>query len=174
MTTLNSNSFVRNRFDGYPLFRMNTATVKCWLIGGVLRRQLANTVAKTWKTGVVMLSPTLYAIGTVDPRGNPSSLSPPFKKFEMWQVCNKPSVRYSECACRHYYDPEVQGPWHLRDKERGADIHHPHCQFSRTAAAGWTQDYKSAVARKRAGMSAQARPDEWVRTRQKLLHGPHG
>ena len=156
-------------YDGFPMFRMNSAMVKYWIAGGILRRRLADTVAKTWRTGVVMLNPTLYAVGLVDPRGIASDLAPPFRQFEMWQVCNAPSVKYGECVCRHFYDPEVQGPWSQREKERGMDIHHPHCQFERTAVAGWKHGMKSAVNRRNQGLRAQTRPDEWVRTRRELI-----
>ncbi|MGB1274194.1 MAG: hypothetical protein ACPG77_00475 [Nannocystaceae bacterium] len=166
---MSADIFVRGEYDGFPLFRMNRDVVRYWIAGGMLRRQLASVVSKTWKTGVVMLNPSLYAVGTVDPRGVASDLPPPFKgPFEMWRVCNAPSVRYNECACRNYYDPEVGGPWHLRDKERGRDIHHPHCQFERTAVEGWSRDYHSATKRAEAGLNPQTRPDEWNRTRQDL------
>lgn len=159
---------VGSSYDGFPLFRMNSDTVKYWLIGGALRRELANTIAKTWRTGVVVLSPTLYAIGIVRPDGSTEDLRPPFRSYHMWQIANKPSAKYGECACRNYYDPEVGGPWSMRERERGLDIHHPHCQFERTATAGWTQAYRSATARQDQGLNPQARPDEWVRTRQEL------
>lgn len=160
-------------FTGFPLFRLNSRQILFWTagaIGGVnLKRELASVIAKTWRTGVVVLSPTLYAIGTVDPRGNTSDLEPPFQQFEMWQVCNKPSVRYDECACRNYWDPEVQGPWRLREKERGMDLHHPHCQFDRTAKQVWTTNYRTGTERQAAHLNPQARPDEWVRTRTQIL-----
>lgn len=156
-------------YEGFPMFRMNSSMVKYWIARGILRRKLADTIAKTWNTGVVVLNPTLYAIGLVDPRGVASDLAPPFRQYEMWQVCNKPSVRYDQCVCRHFYDPEVQGPWRLRDKERLADVHHPHCQFERTAVRGWKHGLQSAVTRKKQGLSSQTRPDEWVRTRQEIL-----
>lgn len=159
----------RGAYEGFPLFRMNSDMIKYWLLGGQLRRGLANTIAKTWKTGVVILNPNLYAIGTVTPNGVCTDLTPPFHKFEMWQICNKPSVRYNECACRGYYDPEVGGCWGERDKERGMDIHHPHCQFERTSQKGFNRAYKSGHARSAAGLNPQERPDEWIRTRQAIL-----
>lgn len=153
----------------FPLFRLNSLQVKYWIAGGDFKRQIANLVSKTYKTGTVMLNPQLFAIGTVDPRGNAADLNPPFKRFEMWQVCNKPSVKYMQCACRNYFDPEVQGPWHLRDKERGRDQHHPHCQFDRTAKVVWTKNHDSAFHRISEKKTPQARPDEWVRTRTEVL-----
>jgi hypothetical protein len=74
-----------------------------------------------------------------------------------------------ECACRNYFDPEVQGPWYLRDKERGLDMHHPHCQFDMTAKRVWVDSYKSATHRVSEHRAPQERPDEWVRRRQELL-----
>lgn len=154
--------------DGYPLFRCNRALFAYWTAKGVLRRNLCNTIAKTWKTGVVILTPALYAVGTVDPRGNGHELPPPYRQFQMWEICNAPNPIYKECACRHYYDPESGGAWGLRDDKRAKEQHHPHCQFERRAVAGWKQDYQNAWARKRAGLNPQARPDEWIRTREAL------
>lgn len=155
-------------YDGFPMFRLNSDMVKYWLIGGPLRRRLADTISKTYKTGVVVLNPALYAIGLVDPAGRCTDLSPPFRQYEMWQICNMPSVRYSECACRNFYDPEVGGAWGDRDEARGRDQHHPHCQFVRVAMDGWKRDRRAAVGRMKEGLGPQARPDEWVRTRKAL------
>lgn len=155
-------------FDGYPLFRCNRALFRYWTARGILRRNLANTISKTWRSGAVILTPALYAVGTVDPRGNANDLPPPYKKFEMWQICNKPSAFYRECACRLFYDPESGDEWGKRDEFRAKDQHHPHCQFERRAVEGWKRDYLSAVRRQSEGLTPQARPDEWQRTREAL------
>lgn len=155
-------------FDGYPLFRCNRALFMYWTARGILRRNLANTISKTWKTGVVILTPRLYAVGTVDPRGNCDDLPGPYRQYKMWQICNQPSIRYKECACRLFYDPDSGGPWGDRDDQRSRDQHHPHCQFERKAEAGWVRDYRSAVRRQSEGQAPQARPDEWIRTRESL------
>jgi hypothetical protein len=157
--------------DGYPLFRCNRALFAYWSAGGVLRRELCNTISKTWKTGVVILTPALYAVGTVDPRGNPGQLSPPYQRFEMWQICNAPSAKYKECACRMFFDPESQGPWGARDDARARDRHHPHCQFTMRALVGWKKDYQNAMARLLDDKSPQARPDEWLRTEDAVRSG---
>lgn len=154
--------------DGYPLFRCNRGLFLFWSAGGILRRNLANTIGKTWKTGAVVLTPALYAVGTVDPRGNPNDLAPPYRQFAMWQICNAPSPIYRECACRRFYDPESGDEWGLRDDTRGKEQHHPHCQFERRALTGWEHDRLSAVHRLKEGLAPQARPDEWIRTREAL------
>ena len=151
--------------DGYPLFRCNRALFAYWCAKGVLRRQLANTISKTWRTGAVVLTPRLYAVGMVDPRGNAHDLPPPYRQYQMWEICNKPSAKYKECACRRFYDPESGGAWGARDKERTQDLHHPHCQFERRATQAWKQNYLSAVRRLSEGLAPQARPDEWNRAR---------
>ncbi len=109
-------------YEDFPLFRLNSLQVKYWIAGADFRRLITRLVSKTWRTGVVILNPALYAIGTVNPHGDSQDLPPPWQQFQMWQICNKPSVRYSQCACREYWDPEVQGPWKLRDKQRMADV----------------------------------------------------
>lgn len=155
-------------FEGYPLFRCNRALFLYWTAKGVLQRNLANTIAKTWKTGAVVLTPALYAVGTVDPRGNPNDLKPPYRQFKMWEICNAPSAVYKECACRMFFDPESQDEWGKRDDLRARDQHHPHCQFERRAVEGWKASYRSAVRRKSEGLAPQARPDEWIKTRDAL------
>lgn len=154
--------------DGYPLFRCNRAIFAHWTAGGILQRNLCNVISKTWRTGAVILTPRLYAVGWVDPRGNGHPMNPPYRQYQMWEICNKPSAKYAECACRMYYDPESGGAWGLRDRERSRDLHHPHCQFERRAIQGWKQDYLSAVRRVSEGRAPQARPDEWNRTRSEL------
>lgn len=154
--------------DGYPLFRCNRALFLYWTAGGILRRNLANTISKTWKTGAVVLTPALYAVGTVDPRGNANDLPPPYRQFQMWQICNAPSIVYKECACRMFYDPESGGEWGDRDDVRSREQHHPHCQFERRAKEGWKRDYISAVQRRSEGLAPQARPDEWIKTRENI------
>lgn len=155
--------------NDYPLFRMNTAFTKLWLISPVGKREMANMMAKTYKTGVVVLSHQLHAIAVVDPRGVPRDLAPPFQQFEMWQIANKPSIRHDECACRNFYDPAAGGPWKDRSEVRGKDLHHPFCQFDRTAMRVYKDSQKSAVHRGKEGKSYQIRPDEWVNRRKDLL-----
>lgn len=155
-------------YQGFPLFRLNSLQVRYWLAGGDFRWLIARTVSKTYRTGVVILSPTLHAIGTVDPRGNTQDLPPPHKTFQMWEICNKPSIVYNECACRNFWDPEAMGPWHLRDKERKMDRHHPFCQFDRVAMPTWQQSYRTGHELLGKHQNPQARPDEWIRTSNEM------
>ncbi|HWP04468.1 MAG TPA: hypothetical protein VNN72_01940 [Polyangiaceae bacterium] len=154
--------------DGYPLHRLNTGHIKAWLLSRVLRREMASFLAKTYRTGCVVLSPTLRAFATVDPRGVITELPPPHRKFEFWQISNKPSLRAGECACRNYWDPETEGPWGARDRERERDIHHPHCQSRPVSQLAWTAAKTSADARVAEGRAPQARPDEWSRQAKEL------
>lgn len=152
----------------FPLFRMHSAQTKLWLISPIFQRQLGSTISKTYRTGVVMLAANLDAIATVDPRGNVTALRPPHRKFEMWQICNMPSIRYSECACRNYWDTEAGAPWGSRDTERGRDVHHPFCQFVRVAKATFNEaGFRSFEHLKELGRP-EARPDEWQRLRTEL------
>ena len=151
-------------YDGYPLHRLNSAHIRLWLYVPVLQRQLASWLGRQYKTGVVLLSPTLFAFAKVAPNGQVTPLAPPFKRFQFWQCDNKPSLRYNECACRNYIDPESGDRWGARDRERLSDIHHPFCQGRETAAVVWKQSFKSATARMGEGKSPQARLDEWIRT----------
>lgn len=155
-------------FDGYPLHRLNSGHIRGWLTITVVRREMASFLGKTYKTGVVVLSPTLRAFALVSPTGAITELPPPHKKFEFWQIANKPSARYQECACRNFWDPASGGPWGARDKERVADIHHPHCQGRQVASLAWNRAYESATARQAEKRSPQERPDEWDRQAKEI------
>lgn len=154
--------------DGYPLHRLNTAHIKAWLLSRVLRREMASFLAKTYRTGCIVLGPTLHAFATVDPRGNITELPPPHRKFRFHQLANKPSASAGECACRNFWDPETEGPWGNREKERRRDIHHPHCQSREVSTVAWTLAKKSAEARVAEGRAPQARPDEWSKQAAEL------
>lgn len=155
-------------YDGYPLHRLNTGHMRAWLCIPVLRREMASFLSKTYRTGCVVLSPSLRAVALVDPRGNITELPPPHRAYQFWQLANKPSLRSGECACRNFWDPETGGPWGERDRERSRDIHHPHCQAREVSTAAWTLAYRSAVARASEGRAPQARPDEWTQQAKEL------
>jgi hypothetical protein len=155
-------------FDGYPLHRLNTAMMRSWLLFPHLRREMGSWLSKNYKTGCVVLSPELRAFAVVAPNGQLRALPYPYRKFQFWQVSNKPSARYAECACRDFYDPESHGRWGDRDRERMADIHHPHCQGREVAIATWARDFSAADSRVAQGKAPQERPDEWIRTAEAL------
>ena len=157
-----------SRLDGYPLHRLNTGQMRSWLLFPPLRMEMASFLSKNYKTGCVVLSPELRAFAVVTPNGKINKLDFPFRKYLFWQISNKPSARYGECACRTFYDPESGGKWGDRDKERGLDLHHPHCQGREVAIATWARDFQSADARVKEGRAPQERPDEWIRTAEKL------
>lgn len=154
--------------DGYPIHRLNTGHMSAWLISKFLRREMASFLAKSYRTGVVVVNPTLHAFATVDPRGNITELPPPHRKFQFWQLANKPSARAGECACRNFWDPETEGPWGLRDRERERDIHHPHCQAREVAQKAWETAKVAAESRVAEKRAPQARPDEWTKQAQEL------
>jgi hypothetical protein len=157
--------------DGYPLHRLNSGHIKAWLLIPMLKREMASFLSKTYRTGCVVLSPTLHAFALVAPNGVITELPPPHRKFKFWQLANKPSLRAGECACRNFWDPETQGPWGGRDRERERDIHHPHCQSREVAGKAWDIAYQSATARVEEKRAPQARPDEWTRQATELEGG---
>ena len=154
--------------DGYPLHRLNTAQARSWILIPALRMQISTWLGKNYKTGVVVLSPELRAFALVSPSGAITALKWPYRKFQFHQIANKPSAIYRECACRNFYDPESGGAWGDRDKERMADMHHPHCQGREVAIAAWDANFRSATARVAEKRAPQVRPDEWIRTAKEL------
>jgi hypothetical protein len=113
----------------FPLHRLNTPKTKLWLISEVWRRNMARTLNRMYRGGVGVCAATGRLFAYVRPDGNIHELKRPFKKYEMWQMANQPSI--SDCPCMDFFDPEVQGPY----RERGERNHHPMCQFERTAGA---------------------------------------
>ena len=143
---------------GFPLHRLNTAQTKAWVSFETSRAMIASNLSKKYpKTGVGLLSATMYLFVLINPRGGFRLLTAPLVQYEMFQVANAP-YHWEECACRNYFDPEVQGPW----RERGEDAgHHPFCQFNNTAVPVYKKCFESATRRAEQGVVPQARPDEW-------------
>lgn len=155
-------------FPGYPLHRLNSGHIRAWLLIPMLKREMASFLGKTYRTGCVVLSPTLHAFALVSPNGVVTELPPPHRKYQFWQIANKPSLRAGECACRNFWDPETQGAWGDRDRERERDIHHPHCQSREVAGKAWQIAFESATARVEEKRAPQARPDEWTKQAAEL------
>jgi len=169
------------RTPDFPLHRLNIPRTKLWLISPTNRRRTAESLAKIYRGGVGVCSATLYLIAFVDPRGNIRDLVSPLRRYELWQIANKPKA-ITECPCREYFDPEVQGPYSERGSNAG---HHPLCQFERTAQKVFVEAQGRAA--NRIGLSfengvpiigaeplktvikpltPQARPDEWEKIRR--------
>lgn len=154
--------------DGYPLHRLNTGQMYAWLFSPIIQKQMTSWLGKHYRTGVVILSPGLKAFAKVAPTGQVTAIPKPWHRFEFWQIDNKPSFLYGECACRNYIDPETGGKWGDRDKERGLDIHHPFCQCRQTAQVVFDRSKEAADARVKDGRAPQARLDEWAKAAEEL------
>lgn len=146
-----------------PLHRLNTPQTLLWNFGGNVRRKMANHLSKRYPTGVGVLNRSQDLVAFVAPNGNIRELKPPFTRYEMWQIANRP--RPLQCPCAEFFDPEIQGPW----RDRGLEgEHHPFCQFDRTAQLAYTKTLREA----QAGAS-KMRPDAWYRSRQ-FVRGERG
>jgi hypothetical protein len=165
----------------FPLHRLNIPRTKMWLISPANKRRTADALAKLYRGGVGVCSATLRLMAMVAPNGTFRELAPPFRKYEMWQIANKPHAIGMECPCAEYFDPEVGGAYRMR----GTNDHHPMCQFDQTAQVVFKQAQGRAA--NRLGMTfvdgvpiidtepkkpsvikpltPQARPDEWERIR---------
>lgn len=147
----------------YPIHRLNTPQMKMWLISTSWRREQAARFSERYRGGVGVLSPTMFLFALVDPRGNIVERHPPYHRFEMWQIANRPQTEI--CPCANFFDPEVGGAWKLRPEwERG--IHHPLCQFDQHAKTVFRKAATLANDRlDRGEKTPQERPDEWNRLR---------
>ena len=117
-----------NMHDHVPLHRLNTPQTKLWLLGGEVRKRMASNLAKLYPSGVGLLSATMLLFAYVNPAGGVRELTPPFKRFQMWQIANQPS-ELQECQCAAFFDPESGGAW----RDRNTSEHHPFCQFERVS-----------------------------------------
>lgn len=127
---------------------------------------MASALVRRYAGGVGVLSATQRLFALVDPRGNVRELPPPHRRYEMWQIANRPEV--PECPCANFFDPEVGGPWRERGGQAG---HHPICQFDRSAARVWDIAVKQGEERQARGQNPQARPDEWLKIREEVSQG---
>lgn len=151
-----------------PLHRLNTGHIKAWLFVPGVKREMASWLGKTYRTGCILLSPTLRAFAVVSPTGIITELAPPHKRHQMWEIANSPSARAGECACRGFWDPETQGPWGARPKEREQNVHSPFCQFRQVAQATFDRAYKEATFRVSEGRVPEPRPDAWNRVAEEF------
>ena len=166
----------------FPLHRLNVPRTKMWLISDANKRRTSDALSKLYRGGVGVCSATLRLMALVAPNGTYRELAPPFRKYEMWQIANKPHTLGLECQCAEYFDPEVGGPYRERGPAAG---HHPMCQFDQTSSVVFREAQGRAA--NRLGMTfvggvpivdgtakpksvikpltPQARPDEWERIR---------
>lgn len=151
-----------------PLHRLNTGYIRAWLFIPGMKREMASWLGKTYRTGCVLLAPTLRAFAIVSPTGVVTELPPPHKRYEMWQIANAPSALAGECACRNFFDVETQGPWGARPREKSAGIHSPFCQFRRVSTLTFERAEKEATARVAEGRAPEPRPDAWNRAAEEL------
>jgi hypothetical protein len=156
---------------GFPLHRLNTAETVGWVSFANSRRSFASVLAKKYRlTGVGLISSSGYLFVIIDAGGDYRSLKPPWKRFEMWQLANKPEHK-TECACVNFLDPEVGGSWKERDGKEG---HHPFCQFARTAAPVFQKFMKLSLHRQSeiaqgariTLVNPDERPDAWLKAKK--------
>lgn len=171
----------------FPLHRLNQVGTRLWLTVPATRPRIVQALLKRYRGGFGLCAATMRLFVVVSPNGAIRELAPPLVQYEMWQLANAPSPT-RECPCGDYFDPEVKGPY----RERGNNLHHPLCQFDRTAPRVFRVAQGKAA--NRLGMrfeggvpvvspevradaatgpvklpSAQARPDEWEKLRKEEL-----
>jgi hypothetical protein len=142
---------------GIPLHQLTNNQTKLWLLGGEVRRGIANKVVAEYPTGCGIVAWRGQLIAYVSPRQDIRELAPPFRRVSRDEVANKPSP--TVCACQNFWDPEVGGPWKLR----GTDKHHPFCQFDKHSQTVYRKMQQLIC---EAGGSERVRPDEHLRLRE--------
>lgn len=136
-----------------PLHMLTGNETKMWLGAGALRKAIAEKIRFNYPSGAAVLSISGHLIAYVQPNGAVRELPPPHRRFEKWQIANKPKP--NECACREFYDPEIGGPWRLR----GTDDHHPVCEFDQHAVRVLTRNNELHA-------QGEQRPDLLLRLRE--------
>ena len=139
-----------------PLHRLNQPQTKVWLMGGALRQMMVNHLRQRYPGGCGVLSATNYHFAFVMPNGNVREIPPPYKRYEMWQISNRPATPV--CPCGEFFDPESGGPWKLRARE---GQHHPVCQFSKSSVETYQRIERAHLE------GVKMRPDEWIRMQQR-------
>ena len=135
-----------------PLIRLDPKQTGFWYLNTGIRQLVANVFFKKYGPCVV-LSAELYAIAVVELGARLRLLEFPYRRFEMWQITNKPEP--ADCYCRQYFDMEVQGAWSERDLNR----HHPMCIYKQTAQSVFDAATRRGV----------ERPDLWMRLENDLV-----
>lgn len=150
--------------NGAPPLTDREALYKMWFISIESRRQIARKLVQIYRGGCGVVSPTLQRLfAVVEPSGAVRDLAPPHHLVEMWELANAPKAD-GECACANFVDPEIGGPWRLRQTEE----HHPMCQFDRHAMRTFKEAQKRSISRIREGRRSIERPDEWTRIRKEI------
>lgn len=170
-----------------PLARLDVSQSKFWWLSPAARLLVARVFSKRYGECLI-LTFDLLAVGKAHKNGQLEVLRPPYYRFEMWQIANKPEV--TECKCAEFYDPEVQGPWRLRQSER----HHPFCIYDRPSTRVYAEfvrplplyslperkedldratekkirEHTNAVQKEIAKETLKQRPDAWNRARDEL------
>jgi len=115
-----------------PIHRMNSLQATAWVRGGEPRRFLGAFFAKTYPDGCAVTECGYRLIGWVDKKGNCFDIPPPHRSIHFSKVANAPKADF-DCPCREFYDPEIGGPWKLRNSSE----HHPQCQFEPASMKVW-------------------------------------
>lgn len=171
-----------------PLVRLDAGQTKFWWLSPGTRLLVARVFSKRYGECIV-LTFDLLAVARVGSKGQLELAHFPYHRYEMWQVHNKPPL--DECKCADFYDPEVLGPWRLRNSER----HHPMCIYDRPASIVFNQfarvtlplyklpekeedldkstkakieEHTRAVEKEIQTQVQKQRPDAWVRARDEV------
>ena len=156
-----------------PLVKLDVAQTGFWFLQPAVRMLVGRVFAKKYGRCVV-LTAELDAVGIVSETGQIKALDFPYRRFQMWQIANKPEP--VDCECSNYYDMEVEGAWKARDLRE----HHPMCIYTRTAAPVFEHftkgvehvfgaDGKVHTIGADSAKARIARPDAWTRKRDELL-----
>lgn len=143
----------------YPLHRLNTPQTILWHRGDVIRRPMAALlISKFYRGGCGILDARNDLIAMIDPRGTIHHMKPPFRRFRMHEIANRPAVPV--CQCAEFFDPESQGKW----KQRNTTRHHPMCQFVKYAEA----TFEAAMRVKEENPDLAKRPDAWHKLEEQV------
>jgi hypothetical protein len=116
------------------VFLLNKAFTRLWYkkksflpwVAPEARVGIAHMILKEFPEGAAVAICSLYVVALVKPGGKVEPLKPRYKKIQMHEAANKPTLL--DCQCVDYVDLSTGGPW--RDNiEARRGTHHPICQF---------------------------------------------
>lgn len=166
-----------------PLAGLDVSQSRFFWLSPAARLLVARVFGKKYGQCLIVTY-DLLIVGKALANGTLEVFRPPYYRTEMWRLVNKPEK--TECKCADFYDPEVQGPWRLRQSTR----HHPFCVYDRPSPVLFKQferplplypiekrapdvearikKHTEEVHREIVAETKKQRPDAWVKARDEL------
>lgn len=143
-----------------PLIRLEPLQTSLWWLSPGARLLIGRVFSRRYGPCYVCTD-DCCCVAKVLPSGKIELAKAPYTRYAMWQMSNNPTP--ANCHCADFVDPEVVGPWKVRNSER----HHPMCIYDRTSQVVFSQFARNPMTSQsdlKRELDHQ-RPDAWVLAR---------